>query len=189
MDPIFTVPYPEYAVAEHLRKALPAKSGYSIHVPMSRQEKGIDLVLTRRVDGVTRAAGLQVKGSRTYSPSSPRMRERHMLFNTWFNTFRVPDEADFFLFIGIYPPTTARTSRKLETTWATMVLMFSNSELTEFFKTVKTVGGKPDSKFSFGFDEADAVCLTRGDPLRSKKDYSEHLLQNRIDDLKKFLSR
>jgi hypothetical protein len=188
MDPIFTISYPEYAVAHHLRSALPQKDGYSIHVPLSRQEKGVDLVLTRRFNGITRAAGLQVKGSRTYSPTSPKMRERHMLYNTWYNTFRVPEEADFFLFIGIYPPEIARSSKKLDTFWASMILMFTNRELVEFFKSVKTVGGKPDSKFSFGFDEPDAVCLTRGDPLRGKKDYSAFLLQNRADDLKSFLS-
>ena len=55
MEPILTLPYSEWLVAEQLMKALPASQGYSVYAPLSRQEKGVDLLLARRSNGVTRA--------------------------------------------------------------------------------------------------------------------------------------
>src|SRR5579859_7225634 len=64
MEPIVTLPYSEWLVAQQLMKVLPASQGYSVYAPLSRQEKGVDLLLARRANGVTRAATLQVKYSR-----------------------------------------------------------------------------------------------------------------------------
>jgi hypothetical protein len=99
MEPIVTLPYSEWLVAQQLKKALPASEGYSVYAPLSRQEKGVDLLITRRLHGVTRAATLQVKYSRAYErPPGATYR-----FSTWFRVFPVSERADFFIFASLYP--------------------------------------------------------------------------------------
>ncbi len=45
MDAILMLNYPEYAVAECLSNLLPKKEGYSLNVPLNRQQKGFDLLV------------------------------------------------------------------------------------------------------------------------------------------------
>lgn len=71
MEPVFTLPYSEYAVANRLNDLFKTKDGYSLYVPASRQEEGVDLLLTSRNQGVTTTATIQVKASRTYTPKPP----------------------------------------------------------------------------------------------------------------------
>ncbi|MEK6777880.1 MAG: hypothetical protein AABY87_13520 [bacterium] len=49
----------------------------------------------------------------------------------------------------------------------------------------KTVGGKPDRMFGFGFNELSKIILTRGDMNRSGQDFSTYLLEHRITELMK----
>ncbi len=70
MEPVFTLPYPEFCVAQRLHKLFPTAEGYSLFVPLSRQEKGVDLMLAHR-GGRTRAVTIQIKSSRTYSSPPP----------------------------------------------------------------------------------------------------------------------
>jgi len=58
MDAIFTLPYTEYVVATYLQK----KEGYSVQIPLSRQQKGIDLLVCSLQS--RKAASIQVKSSR-----------------------------------------------------------------------------------------------------------------------------
>jgi hypothetical protein len=44
MEPVFTIPYSKYAVAQQIRSHFPLSDGYSLYAPMSRQEKGVDLI-------------------------------------------------------------------------------------------------------------------------------------------------
>lgn len=39
MGPLFTIPYPEYCIANQLQALFPASQGFSLFVPASRQEK------------------------------------------------------------------------------------------------------------------------------------------------------
>ena len=69
MEPIVTLPYSEWLVAEQLMKQLPARQGYSVYAPLSRQEKGVDLLVTRRATGKT-----YVAAPATASPTTTRPR-------------------------------------------------------------------------------------------------------------------
>src|SRR5437773_8779997 len=91
MEAMFTLPYAEFCVAQQLSRLLPAKSGYRMFVPASRQEPGVDLVLAQRIGGRTRVATIQVKTSRTYNPRpAVKMRnaglvtKRSFRYYTWF---------------------------------------------------------------------------------------------------------
>lgn len=175
----FTLPYSEYLAANLLSNYFKAKAGYSVFVPASRQEKGVDILLTKRGSQSLMCASFQVKSSRTYSDRPPKREStvRHSYY-TWFNTFTVPGEADFFLLVGIYPPEENRTRKVIHSWWNSLVLMFTQKEMESFMSQVRTKKGEPDRMFGFGFDNAERIVLTREDQDRTVRDYSSYLLLN-----------
>ncbi len=188
MDPIFTLHYSEYCVAQQLSALLPAKHNYSIYALLSRQEKGVDLVLTRRSAGVSRAATIQVKSSRTYSRKSQTDRTlRPFRYYTWFNNFEVPPQADFIFLTALYPPEETRASRRIASWWAPVILVFSQREMRSFLRGVTTKSGKRDPMFGFGFNDGLRVVQTRGDQYRRYRDFSAHLLRRKVRDIRVFL--
>lgn len=206
MDPVFTLPYAESCVAQQLTPLLHTEQGYRTFVPASRQKPGIDLVLARRTGGRTRVATIQVKASRTYTGSMRvavangdshpavtarsrgAVRKRAFRYDTWFKTFVCPPEADFFALLALYPARDAQERRELSGWWARQILLFTQREMRQFLRSVRTVGGQPDRMFGFGFDEPRHVYQTRGDQHRRGRDYSSHLLDRRIGLLHRFLA-
>jgi hypothetical protein len=189
MEPVFSLPYSEFCVAQQLSKLLPAAAGYSIYVPISRQQPGVDLILARRRNRRTTVAAIQVKSSRTYShPSSTRRTRREFRYYTWFNNFDCPPEADFICLIALYPATDTHARRELGSWWAPMVMVFTQKEMRRFLNRVKTMSGSTDKMFAFGFDEPNAVYQTRGDRRRRYADFSDHLLRRRLRMLRHFLA-
>jgi hypothetical protein len=65
MEPIFSLPYSEFCVAQQLASHFPAGQGYSLYAPISRQQPGVDLMLARRRGRRMQVACIQVKSSRT----------------------------------------------------------------------------------------------------------------------------
>ena len=110
MDPVFTLQWPEFLLAQRLQRLLPKGDGYSLLVPLSRQEKAIDLAILRKQGGSHKTVTIQVKASRTYSRPEPKKEStKRFRFYTWFNRFPVPDDADFLLLVGLYAPDAGRT--------------------------------------------------------------------------------
>src|SRR5262245_34391922 len=106
MDPCFTLPYSEFVVAQRLTHALPAKMGFAVYAPLSRQQPGVDLVVVRRRGRHSWAKTIQVKSSRTYSkrPSTRQRRSRALRefrFDTWLKSFDCPPQADFFCIVAL----------------------------------------------------------------------------------------
>jgi hypothetical protein len=176
-------------MAQHLQKLLPKRDGYSLLVPLSRQEKAIDLAVLRKQGGLHKTVTIQVKASRTYLHPEPKNEStKRFRFETWFNRFPVPDEADFFLLVGLYAPDAGRTTRVSAKWYRDCSLLFTRDEMRAFMESCITVGGNPDKMFGFGFDEPPPVFLTRGDQTRSLKDYSSYTLDARVDLLRQSLS-
>jgi len=101
----FAGSYAEFSAAQQLARVFPPSKGYSLYVPLSRQEKGVDLILARRVRGSTHATTIQVESSRTYSRQTPTERTfRPFRYYTWFNRFEAPPAADYVLLVAVYPP-------------------------------------------------------------------------------------
>lgn len=182
MDPVFTVQWPEFLLANRLQKLLPKSAGFSVFIPTSRQEKGIDLAVIRKQPKAgSRVATFQVKASRTYSPAPPKREStQRFRFYTWFNRFSVPDEADFFLLFGMYSPDAARTKRVNAGWYKDCTLLFTLEEMKQFISSCLTVGGKEDKMFGFGFDDEQKVVQTRGDKDRQGTDFTHRLLSNRV---------
>ena len=190
MEPIFTLPYPEFCVAQQLARWLPASRGYSLYAPVSRQQPGVDLFLARRRGSKVGVACIQVKSSRTYSrATAPTARTRRPFrYDTWFNNFECPPQADFFCLVALYPALDAAQKRELGTWWAPQILLFSQAEMRRFLRGVRTVAGKPDRMFGFGFNDPSEAVQTRGDSARRHRDFSDHLLPRSLDRLRKFVS-
>lgn len=187
MDPVFTLQWPELIVAQRLQTLLPQKLGYSILIPLSRQEKGIDLAILHRYGAdKSETITIQVKASRTYLHPMPK-RENTIRFqyNTWFNRFDVPDRADYVILFGMYPRDPGQTKHISAKWYLNCSLLFTRNEMRAFLLDCKTVGGKPDGMFGFGFNDLSKIVLTRGDMNRSQKDFADHLLEKRIGELKK----
>lgn len=183
MDPVFTLQWTEYVVAEKLGTLFPKKDDFSVLIPTSRQEKGIDLGLVKKCDhGKSSVALIQVKASRSYIEEPPKrastVRFKH---NTWFNRFDPSPQADFFVLVGLYPPDTGRTKPVDRSWYRACMLLFTYQELITFLDGCKTKEGKPDGKFGFGFNDESKIVWTRGDANHTYSDYSSFLISNRRD--------
>jgi len=188
MDPVFTIQWPEFILANRLKKLLPKSKGYSVLVPTSRQEKGIDLAIVRKqANGHSRVVTLQIKSSRTYAQTAPKRKTKNerLRFHTWFNRFKVPKEADFFLLFGMYAPDAARTRRVGVEWYRDCTLLFTQKEMKAFMSQCRTVGGSRDKMFGFGFNDETRVVQTRGS--RARKDFTGRLLDKRAHLLKRAL--
>ena len=83
MEPIFTMQYGEFAVADYLAKRI---KNASVFIPASAQEKGIDLLLYRHENGRNTTNTIQVKMSRTYYDDEKKTAYPYHL---WFNRFKI----------------------------------------------------------------------------------------------------
>jgi hypothetical protein len=193
MDPVFTLPWPEFHLAERLRAKFPKIAGYSIMIPLSRQEKGIDLAILKQHPTGSRVATFQVKASRTWISEESQIARRGQThrrvfrFTMRFNNFALPEEADFFLLSGMYAPDPFRTLRVNARWYRDCTLLFTKMEMREFLADCRTRRGRPDCMFYFGFDNPDAVFQTRGVQNGSQKDHSEFVLDQRINLIKEVL--
>ena len=183
MDPIITLPYSEWVIAQQLVKSFPVREGYSVFAPLFRQEKGVDLVLVQRRRGPTRAASIQVKFSRTYDkPPS-----RGYKFATWFNNFTAPEQADFFALLSLYPTNEGSHRGAASSWWTPLILLFTYKEMCDFLASVKTVRGTRDKMFGFGFSSPERVVQVRGDQQRQARDFTDHILKHRVPMVRDFL--
>ena len=105
MEPVFTLPYPEYAVVNEFYQHFGKQEGFSIYVPASRQEKDVDFLLHYSNDNT--CLRFQVKGSRSYLNDNQSSLARgafkyYLWFNNFINRYR-PKQADFYVLFGLYP--------------------------------------------------------------------------------------
>ena len=189
MDPIFTLPYSEYAAANMLASHFEPSKGYSVFVPASRAEKGVDLLLAARGTSETKTVAFQVKASRTYpgTPARRAVRNRRFAYYTWFKRFDVPHQADFFMLYGLFPSGQATEKKVAKSWWQSLCLLFTQREMIDFMENIKTKSGKPDRMFGFGFDNLDEVFLTRGFETGPQIDCSRFLFKAQLPRIQKAL--
>ena len=182
MEPIFTLRYSEWLVAGLLSKELPKRQGYSIYLPLSRQEKGVDLLVTRRARGNSRTVTLQVKYSRNWED---RRRNADFRFIMSFNVFDVSEHADFYVLTTIFPDYTRRRTGARRIRWLPFMLLFNRREMSRLLSSLRTRSGRPEHRFYFSFNDPSDVSLTRGAP--EPKDYSGYTLKKRLPFLRRRL--
>lgn len=180
MQPVFTMQYGEFAVANYLAKEI---KGASVFVPASAQEKGIDLLLYRYDNGCNKSSTVQVKMSRTYFDEKGTTGYPYHL---WFNRFPVQQNANWYILVGIYPkhPCDEANAKVKSTVWDTIMLAFTKKEMSLFLSEVKQKkdSTKDDRMFGFGFDDNKAIFQTRG--CVENRDMSHYLIENRLEEIK-----
>lgn len=180
MEPIFTLPYSEHQAIEQIVRKLKKSDGYAVYVPTSRQQKGVDFVIHNAK--TNKFARVQVKSSRTFTHANDGC---HYL---WYNNFIEKYEkgnADFYILFGLYPEYSNKSGIKRGKFWKPITLCFAEKEMFNFLKKVKTKKEqKADRFFAFGFFTPNDIFCSRGP---NEYQVTEHLLENQIDDIKKFL--
>jgi len=180
MEPIFTMQYGEFAVADYLSKKI---ENASVFIPASAQEKGIDLLLYRHNNGCNTTNTIQVKMSRTYYSDKPGATYPYYL---WFNRFSVQKNANWYILVGIYAkrPDDAENAKAKSTSWDTIMLAFTNKEMSAFMAEVKQKKDpeKDDRMFGFGFDDDKRIRQTRG--YSEHRDMTPYLIENRLDEIR-----
>jgi hypothetical protein len=185
MDPVFTLQWPEFVLAEALQRHFKRSDGFAIMIPLSREEKAIDLALMKKDPQGHRVLTFQVKASRSHL-SEPPKREgtKRFIHGTWFNCFEVQEAADYYCLLGWYAPERDRTRPVSKTWYQHVTLVFTNAEMRKFLATCEKVRGGPDKMFGFGFDDSTQVFQSRGDPKRQSTEYSHHLLERRLPEIR-----
>ena len=179
MQPKFTMQYGEFAVADYLSQKIKCSS---VFIPISAQEKGIDLLLYKYENGYNKVNTIQVKMSRTYYNKKENSGYK---YNLWFNRFSVQENANWYILMGIYAkyPDNVQNARANDIKWDTIMLAFTNKEMLNFMTNVKQKKdpSKDDRMFGFGFNNANEIYQTRG----SVKDISrsQYLIENRIKEI------
>lgn len=179
MQPIFTMQYGEFAVADYLSKKI---KNVSVFIPASAQEKGIDLLLYQHDHGCNKLNTIQVKMSRTYYSEKADSAYPYYL---WFNRFVIQQNANWYILVGIYSkrPDDELNARAKGTSWDTIMLALTNKEMALFMSEVKQKKDptKDDKMFGFGFDDSKTIYQTRG--YAENRDMSQYLIENRLEEI------
>ena len=186
MDGIFSLPYSEYETILQVQRHFKKNDGFSVFIPVSRQQKGIDFVIVNTKNGKT--LRVQEKGSRSYNATDipRRSKNEQFKYNFWFTNFVqrfVQGQADIYLLFGLYPVYTATKGVKSRSEiWKPMVLAFEDLEMKELLDQVKTKKEKKTDRF-FGISCNDPHSAYGMRGFQSKVDLSHHLLANKASDL------
>ncbi len=178
MEPIFTMQYGEFAVADYLSKKI---KDASVFIPASAQEKGIDLLLYRHNNGFNTTNTIQVKMSRTYYSEK---QDAIYPYYLWFNRFPVQKNANWYILVGIYAKRPDDANAKAKSTcWDTIMLAFTNKEMSKFIAEVKQKKDptKDDKMFGFGFDDSKRIYQTRG--YAERRDMTPFLIEKRLEEI------
>lgn len=182
MEPIFTMQYGEFAVADYLSKKI---RGASVFIPASSQEKGIDLLPYRFDGGRNTTNSIQVKMSRTYYSGN---KDASFPYGLWFNRFPIHNNANWYILVGVFAKRpddleSARMNRAKCDSWDTIMLAFTNKEMNSFMATLKQKKDptKEDRMFGFGFDDNKNIFQTRG--FTEPRDMRPFLIENRLNEI------
>ncbi len=190
MEGIFTLPYSEYEVINQLQKKLKKSEGNSYYIPTSRQQKGIDFIIHNNKSN--KLIRVQVKSSRSYVDKPKKLKsgkfkdikyKYHLWFNNFLEKYNV-NNADYYILFGLYPIYQQSKNIKSKSIfWKSIILCFSEKEIFDLLKKVKTKKEKKiDKFFGFGFNVEKNIFGTRG--FEEDIDMSNFLLEAKLDELK-----
>lgn len=177
----FTIPFPEYDIANILQKEFQKKDNFSVAIPLSRQQKFYDLLL---INGKSKKSlTIQVKSSRTW----PATKNSEFHFYSWLNYFEIKDNYSDFYFIYMTYPALDKDLRP-GAKWERKILVFNQKEMVKVLNNVKTKAGKQERFFSFGFNASDSkIYGVRGFSHLKKQDFAKNLIENKLPELRKKL--
>jgi len=189
MEPIISLPYSEYESIIQIQRHFRKNDGFSVCVPVSRQQKGIDFIILNTEN--SKVLRFQVKGSRPYAQSSSDQKKHGAFkYTFWFNNFHDRYEqgtADVYVLFGLFPVYDIKKNIKSRTTfWESFVLAFTDTEMGRFLDSIRTKDGQRHDKFFYvSFNDLTEVIVTRG--RKDRPNISHHLLMSRVPELLKQL--
>ena len=187
MDSVFTLPYSEYKVAEELQKIFSKNKDYTVLIPVSRQQKGFDLIIYNC--NSKKAVTIQIKASRAYDHARAKKG-----FDTtfWFGNIKYfKGRADFYILFAVYAEYSIKKilnkSRQTDKWIHNTMLVFSDKEMGRFLGNLKTKKGKTENQFYFSLNKQhpNRIYLTRGNV--KIKDYKKYLFENKIHKIERKL--
>ena len=185
MDGIFTLPYSEFEIVNKFQGIFKKKDGYSVYIPVSRQEKDVDFILTK--SGSEKIARFQVKSSRTYIHEikilkSGKEKIPEFKYNLWFNNFRAKYQmksADFYILFGLYPIYSTQKGINSDF-WKSIIVCLPDRVMNDTLQDVLTKRErKPDRFLGLSFNNPHEIIGTRG--FIENKSFSQYLIDNQID--------
>jgi hypothetical protein len=188
MDGIFNLPYSEFEVINAMQRLLKKSDGYSVYIPVSRQQKGIDFIVHNFLKN--KLLRFQVKSSRTYIHEAKELKKGKIKlpkykYNLWLNNFIDKYEkgrCDYYILFGLYPVYSTEKNIKDEF-WKNILLCYNENEMFAILEKIKTKKEeKTDRFFSYGFNTGNEIFNERG--LKEDINATEHLLKNKISQIK-----
>jgi len=176
----FTIPFPEYDIADILQKKFPKKENFSVSIPLSRQQKFYDLLL---INGKNKKViAIQVKSSRTYHNS-----KKGDEYNCWLHNFDIKDNySDYYFFYITYPILDKNFRQR--PTWDRKILVFNRKEMRHILKNVKIKSGKKGHFFWFIFNSSnDEIGFSSGGG-NYINGLQKNLLKNKLKEIKNKLA-
>jgi hypothetical protein len=189
MEPVFSLPYSEYESIIQIHRHFKKNDGFSVCVPVSRQQKGIDFIVLNTANN--KVLRFQVKASRPYIPSSSEARKDGAFkYTFWFNNFHdryKPGMADVYLLFGLFPVYSVKKNIKSRTKfWESFVLAFKDTEMGQFLDSIRTKDGQRHDRFFYvSFNDLTEVIVTRG--RKDRPNITHYLLATRVPELLKQL--
>ena len=166
MEAIFSLPYPEFAIATILQKNFKKKDGFSIQIPLSRQQKGLDLLVYNQKS--KKAISIQVKSSRNYKQKEGA----EFQYCSWFRKFEYTKGLnDYYVFFILYEKNLKKRLDRVKPNkwWWDKILIFNDKEMKHILDNIRTKKGSPEHFFAIGFNEGSkGVFITRGFPVPRK---------------------
>lgn len=184
----FTIPFPEYDIADIMQKKFPKKENFSVSIPLSRQQKFYDLLL---VNGKNKKVlTIQVKSSRTFLNDNKKIRNKNIFnkyeYNGWLHYFDIKDNySDYYFFYMPYPIHDKNFRPRAR--WDRKILVFNRKEMLHLLDNVKTKLGKRGHFFWFLFNSFDNKIGFYGGHA-SLNGLHKHLLENKLGKIKKKLT-
>jgi len=191
MDGIFNLPYSEFEVINVVQRFLKKSEGYSVYVPVSRQQKGIDFIVHNFKTNII--LRFQVKSSRTYIHEAKELKNGKIKlpkykYNLWLNNFIEKYEkghCDYYVLFGLYPVYSPKKNIK-DKFWKSILLCYNENEMFELLEKIKTKKEeRTDRFFSYGFNSGDEIFNERG--LKKDIKASDYLFKNKIVQIKAVL--
>ncbi|MCX6771522.1 MAG: hypothetical protein NTX79_05705 [Candidatus Micrarchaeota archaeon] len=183
MNPIFTLDYSEFAVAEELSKRLQKNDGYRVLMPVNRQNKGFDLVVLNTNN--RKIIKVQVKGGRSYDGTNKP--DGH--YWIWHNNFMLEGrdvDADWIIVHATYcydklhPKIRGENKVKI---WKNLYLFFKKNEMKTILNDFENRKRK-QYDFKFNVDNKGNIVYAQ---TKYNIDLNKHLIDNKIEEFKKEL--
>lgn len=185
MNPIFTIPYGEYLVANYLKLKI---TKCSVFMPTSHNERDLDLLLYNRKEETI--STIQVKSARPYffdkTYKVENNKEKTIESRHRFSVYKPKKNVDWNIFVCFCLENRYKFVKRKnnKASWGAVMLALNYEELKNIMNKLKNKNGSKAKFFEISIDKYRHVYLTRG--VKKNKTYclDKYLIEKRLKDIK-----